>query len=146
MTGAYKYAAIALAVLASVLATFFFGYHQGGLSATDKAQAANIVQLKALADAWSARELAIQTKETAYENEKKILQLGRDAKPDMVVRLCPSTPSANMPAAADRGQELPAAAGGSPSADAKVPGPDYGPFLFAFADRYDALVAKCRAE
>jgi hypothetical protein len=142
----YKYLAAGIGAVAAVLAVFFFGYHQGGLSATDKAQAANIIQLKALGDAWTARELAIQTKETAYENEKKILLLGRDAKPPMVVRLCVATPSANVPATGESGQDLPAATRSGPSPDAKVSDADFGPFLFAFADRYDALVAKCRAQ
>jgi hypothetical protein len=142
----YKYLAAGVGAVAIVLTVFFFGYHQGGLSATDKAQAANIIQLRALADAWSARELEVQTKEAAYEKEKTVLQIGRDAKPDMVVRLCPSDASANVPTAGSGGQELPAAAGGSASAVAKVPDIDYGPFLFALADRYDSIVAKCRAQ
>ena len=147
MTGAIKYLAIAAGAVAAVLAVFFFGYHQGGLSATDKAQAVSIIQLKALGDAWTARELAIQTKETAYEKEKAGLQIVRDLKPSpVVVRLCPSAPGAALPAAAESGHDLPSATGGSPSTDAKVPDTDYGPFLFAFADRYDALVAKCRAQ
>ena len=146
MSAIIKYGAIALGAVLIVLAIFFFGYHQGGLSATDKAQAANIIQLKALGDAWTARELLIQSKETAYENEKSVLQLGRDAKPDMVVRLCPSAPSAVVPAAGGSQQVILAPAGSSPSADAKVPGEDYGPFLFALAHRYDSIVAKCRAQ
>jgi hypothetical protein len=146
MSIVYKYLAAGIGAVGIVLTVFFFGYHQGGLSATDKAQAANIIQLKALGDAWSARELAYETKETAYEKEKTVLQIGRDAKPDMVVRLCPSAPSTNLPAAASSGQDLPAPAGGSASAAAKVSDIDYGPFLFALADRYDSIVAKCRAQ
>ena len=147
MSVVYKYLAIGAGAVGIVLAIFFFGYHQGGLSATDKAQAANIIQLKALGDAWQARELATETKEAAYEKEKTGLQIVRDAKPEpFVVRLCPSAPNAIVPAAGEGGQVVLAPAGGSESAPAKVPGVDYGPFLFALADRYDSIVAKCRAQ
>jgi hypothetical protein len=148
MIGAYKYAAIATGAVAAVLAIFFFGYHQGGLSATTKAQAASIIQLKALGDAWSARELAIQTKETAYEKEKTGLQIERTAVPNMVVRLCVATPRANLPATAESGHDVPAATGlgaGDASEVPSGPGQDYGPELFGLADRLDSVAAKCRS-
>ena len=142
----WKYVAAAVGSIAAVLAVFFFGYHQGGLSARLVANTAHSAELIAIAKDYQARELAHQTKEAAYAKELTGLQNVRAATPDPVVRMCPSATHIAVSAPGSRGQELPTAPGLGASAHDDVPQPDYGPFLFAFADRYDALVAKCRAD
>lgn len=133
--------------IAAAVALFLFGFHQGGLSTKVAAEAAHVTQLNALAAAWQARELDHQTKETAYEKEVIGLQAGRVATPDLVVRLCPSTPAAAVPATGESGPQLPAATGVLPPQH--IPdseGRDVGRPLFSLADYADQLVAKCRAD
>lgn len=130
----------------AAIGLFMFGYHQGGLSAKVTAEADHVTQLSALAQAWQARELDHQTKETAYEKEVIGLQAGRVASPNLVVRLCPSPPSL-VPAPGEGGQELPAATGVLSTIPVQnSQGRDVGDPLFSLADYADQLVAKCRSD
>jgi hypothetical protein len=137
----YVWAAIA----AFLLALFFW---LGGLHEKVTLEALQASNATALADEYKQREAAHTVKEKAYDKEIDGLKNDQLTYPTVAVRLCPSPASAPVPAAGSPGHELPAPAGLLPPNAIAVPsveGPDYGPVLFALADRADSVSAKCRA-
>jgi hypothetical protein len=135
------------AIVVAVVGLFLAGYHLGGLKGKAQAEAAHVVQLTALADAYQAQAIERQAKERAYDQELTTLHVERAATPDLVVRLCPDAPRAPVPAAREGGRLLPAGAGNLPPAAVPDPeggGADIGAALFALADRADEIVARCR--
>lgn len=132
---------IAAVVLGVVLALFGGGYYFGNQRGTEKYQAQQAQQAAALARAYEQQTIANTAKDARYEQEIAQLRHADVTYPVVPVRLCPSTPSARLPditASANR----PAAAGNVPPSPIAMP--DIGPFLFAEADRADAIVAACR--
>jgi hypothetical protein len=133
--------------LTVLLAVFFFGYHQGGLASKLAADNDHVKQVSALADQYQVLMVEKQTKEAAYEKEVISLQAGRDAAPNLFVRLCTSAPTAHLPTAAEDGHNVPPSGGVLPAQhQSDSAGPDVGPALFALADYADQVVAKCRAQ
>lgn len=129
------------------------GFYFGGLRGDAKAaeaktalEADHAAQLKALATAWQARELAYEGQTQRYVNEIEILRHTRaEPLPGTPLRVCFAAPNPILPAGASGGAG-PAAAGTLPSGDATVPqsSGDIRPGLFSIADEADDLLAECR--